>query len=99
MQTTENRYAMTAAPDSHRAENNGSALPSALRESVTRAVRRYLQDMDGEASDLYALVLGEVENPLLREVMQWAGGNQSRAAVALGINRATLRKKLAEHAI
>ncbi|MBS0589484.1 MAG: DNA-binding protein [Proteobacteria bacterium] len=90
---------MTAAPDSHRAETNGSALPSALRDSVARAVRRYLQDMDGEASGLYDLVLGEVENPLLREVMQWAGGNQSRAAVALGINRATLRKKLAEHDI
>jgi Fis family transcriptional regulator len=28
-------------------------------------------------------------------VLAWAGGNQSRAAVALGINRATLRKKLA----
>jgi len=27
--------------------------------------------------------------------LQWAGGNQSKAAAALGINRATLRKKLA----
>jgi Fis family transcriptional regulator len=26
--------------------------------------------------------------------MNWYGGNQSRAAAALGINRATLRKKL-----
>ena len=36
----------------------------------------------------------EVESPLLREVMSWYGGNQSKAAAALGINRATLRKKL-----
>jgi hypothetical protein len=28
-------------------------------------------------------------------VLAWAGGNQSKAAAALGINRATLRKKLA----
>lgn len=32
--------------------------------------------------------------PLLREVLDWCGGNQSRAAATLGINRATLRKKL-----
>jgi Fis family transcriptional regulator len=27
--------------------------------------------------------------------LHWAGGNQSKAAAALGMNRATLRKKLA----
>ncbi len=73
-----------------------SALQPALRECVARAVRRYLHDMDGRAPDgLYELVLQEIEVPLLGEVMSWAGGNQSRAAAALGINRATLRKKLA----
>jgi len=40
-------------------------------------------------------VLREVETPLLREVLAWSSGNQSKAAAALGINRATLRKKLA----
>lgn len=44
---------------------------------------------------LYELVLREVETPLLKEVLAWSDGNQSRAATALGINRATLRKKLA----
>jgi len=71
-------------------------LQPALRECVTRAVRRYLHDLDSQTPEgLYELVLGEVETPLLREVLQWAGGNQSKAAAALGINRATLRKKLA----
>jgi len=32
-------------------------------------------------------------------VLAFHGGNQSRAAVALGINRATLRKKLAAHGL
>jgi Fis family transcriptional regulator len=74
-----------------------STLQPALRECVARAVRRYLQDRDSQTpDDLYALVLEEVEKPLLREVLAWAGGNQSRAATALGINRATLRKKLAQ---
>jgi len=40
------------------------------------------------------LVLGEVEPPLFETVMDYAQGNQSRAAEILGINRATLRKKL-----
>ena len=31
--------------------------------------------------------------------MAWYGGNQSRAAVALGINRATLRKKLQQYGL
>jgi Fis family transcriptional regulator len=68
------------------------SLQPALRECVSRAVRRYLADVESEPSEgLHALVLREVECPLLREVLAWYGGNQSRAAAALGINRATLR--------
>ncbi|MEO8011854.1 MAG: helix-turn-helix domain-containing protein [Dokdonella sp.] len=75
-------------------------LQPALRECVARAVRRYLADVDSEPSEgLHALVVGEVESPLLREVMAWYGGNQSRAAAALGINRATLRKKLQQYGL
>jgi Fis family transcriptional regulator, factor for inversion stimulation protein len=36
---------------------------------------------------------------LLREVLAFHDGNQSRAAAVLGINRATLRKKLAAHGL
>jgi Fis family transcriptional regulator, factor for inversion stimulation protein len=43
---------------------------------------------------LYDLVLREVEEPLFRVVLDYAQGNQSRAAGILGINRGTLRKKL-----
>jgi Fis family transcriptional regulator len=38
-----------------------------------------------------------VERPLLDVVMQHAEGNQSKAAEWLGINRNTLRRKLADH--
>lgn len=73
-----------------------STLQPALRECVARAVRRYLDDLDSQTPEaLYELVLSEVETPLLAEVLRWSGGNLSRAAAALGINRATLRKKLA----
>lgn len=59
-------------------------------------VRRYLADLDGTPcrEGLYARLLREIEAPLLREVLVWTRGNQSRAAAVLGIHRATLRKKL-----
>ncbi|HRG15533.1 MAG TPA: helix-turn-helix domain-containing protein [Pseudomonadota bacterium] len=70
----------------------------ALSECVARAVRRYLAHSGGDcAQDLYRLVLAEVEAPMLRETLRHTDGNLTRAADMLGITRATLRKKLAEH--
>lgn len=72
-----------------------------LRDRVTRTVRKYLSDLEDTQcrEGLYELVIREVERPLLDEVMQWHEGNQSRAAETLGINRATLRKKLLQHGL
>lgn len=77
------------------------ATQSALGECVARTVRRYLADIgDTTCSEgLHALVIREVEGPLLREVLAFHDGNQSRAAAVLGINRATLRKKLAAYGL
>lgn len=47
--------------------------------------------------DVYDLVLSELEAPLLEEVMTYTRGNQTRAAILLGINRGTLRKKLKKY--
>ena len=66
-----------------------------LRACVKEAVESYLRDLDGhDVSDLFDLVMAEVEAPLLETVLMHAKGNQSRTAAMLGINRATLRKKL-----
>ena len=79
------------------ASASASAQPS-LHDCVTHAVRRYLRDLGGHpAEDLHALVVQEVEKPLFAEVLLHYDGNQSRAAVALGINRSTLRKKLRQY--
>jgi Fis family transcriptional regulator len=89
------------AASSQNAAAQGTGSQSALGECVTRTVLRYLADIgDTECAEgLHALVLREVELPLLREVLAFHEGNQSRAATALGINRATLRKKLAAHGL
>jgi Fis family transcriptional regulator len=78
-----------------------SSSQSALSECVSRTVRRYLADIGDTPCDegLHALVIREVEGPMLREVLAFHDGNQSRAAAVLGINRATLRKKLAAHGL
>ena len=69
--------------------------PASLSRHVKLAVRNYFKDLDGhDPSDLYNIVLAEIEKPLLETVMEQVRGNQSRAARLLGINRSTLRKKL-----
>lgn len=80
--------------------NVDAVRETTLAECMALSVRRYLDDLGtSEANDLYALFLGEMELPLLREVMAWADGNQSRAAQTLGMSRATLRKKLTTHGL
>jgi Fis family transcriptional regulator len=72
----------------------------ALRDYVAKAVRRYLLDLgECDSHELYDIVLREIEVPMLIEVMRHCQGNQSKAAATLGLNRATLRKKLKEYGI
>jgi len=72
---------------------NGKDLP--LRNHAERALSDYFTSLNGHRpAQLYDLVLREVEEPLFRVVLDYAEGNQSRAAGILGINRGTLRKKL-----
>jgi Fis family transcriptional regulator len=74
---------------------SGRELP--LRNHAERALSDYFTSLNGHRpSHLYDLVLREVEEPLCRVVLDYAEGNQSRAAGILGINRGTLRKKLKE---
>ena len=69
-----------------------------LRDHVQETLRIYFHNLGGQApSNLYDLVLQEVEPPLLESVMKFTQGNQSRAALILGINRGTLRKKLRQY--
>ncbi|AKO45018.1 DNA-binding transcriptional regulator Fis [[Haemophilus] ducreyi] len=69
-----------------------------LRDNVKAALKNYLSQLNGEdPTELYELVLSEIEHPMLDMVMQYTRGNQTRAATMLGINRGTLRKKLKKY--
>ena len=74
------------------------ATGSPLQEQVEKELVKYFHTLNGEQpSALHDLVIGQVEEVLLRVVLQQCRGNQSRAAVCLGINRGTLRKKLLQY--
>lgn len=69
-----------------------------LHDSVRQALENYLSQLKGQQpSNLYELILAEVEAPLLEAVMEYTKSNQSRAAVVLGLSRGTLRKKLKQY--
>ena len=71
-----------------------------LRHCVLDAMQRYFSNLDGHgATNLYRMVMNEVEAPLLESVMHYTGGNQTQAASLLGISRSTLRKKLSQHGL
>lgn len=66
-----------------------------LRIYVECVVREYFKALGDEMpTDLYELILKEVELPLLTVVLEQTRGNQSKCAQILGLNRGTLRKKL-----
>ena len=73
---------------------------SELAACVRRVLGQYFKDLDGElACGIHDMVVHCVEKPAIELVLQHAGGNQSRAADMLGINRNTLRKKMLQHGI
>ncbi len=69
-----------------------------IEECVRTSLDSYFKDLRGTEPDgMYDMLVRIVEKPLLEVVMQQADQNQSRAALWLGLNRNTLRKKLVDH--
>ena len=71
-----------------------------LKYQVGLALRRYFKELDGnKATNVFEMVIKEVEKPMLEEVMKFCNGNKSQASKILGINRVTLRTKLKQYNI
>tara|TARA_Y100000590_G_scaffold444785_1_gene575975 strand:+ start:140 stop:403 length:264 start_codon:yes stop_codon:yes gene_type:complete len=69
-----------------------------LSDQVSKSMKKYFKELDGErATNIYQLVLKEVEQPLLETVMKECKGNQTLASQVLGLNRGTLRTKLKDY--
>ena len=71
-----------------------------LSEQVKKAMKKYFANLgDANPANIYEMVMAQVEPELLKAVMKHANNNQSKAANILGLNRATLRKKLYRYKI
>ena len=68
-----------------------------ISDSVASSLDDFFQNLDDVATprNLYNTILTQIEKPLLDKVMQYSLNNRTTAAQILGINPATLRKKLA----
>jgi Fis family transcriptional regulator len=90
--TTKSRLTVQSGGNSH--------ADVALCSIAEQALKDYFRTLNGHRpGDLYEMVIGEVERPLLKTVLDYTEGNQSQAADILGINRGTLRKKLRQHGL
>lgn len=66
-----------------------------LEEVVRYKIAHFLRRLGKyEVTDVHKVVLEQVERPLIRLALQWAEGNQLKAARLLGMNRNTLRAKM-----
>ncbi|NPA71840.1 MAG: Fis family transcriptional regulator [Gammaproteobacteria bacterium] len=83
---------MTPPADSNPVE------PRSLSEQVTQTLDRYFDSLqEQQASDLYEMVIQQVEKPMIEFVLTKTDNNQTQTAQILGINRNTLRKKMQKY--
>ena len=68
-----------------------------LHDSVRQALENYLSQLKDNPTDLYQLILAEVEAPLMGCVMDYTKNNQSGGGKLLGLSRGALRNKLKEY--
>jgi Fis family transcriptional regulator len=88
----------TADQHKQHLSNAPVARAQTLRDSVAIALNNYFAHLDGQqVTDVYEMVLSEVEAPLLEEVLKYTRNNQTKASVLMGLNRGTLRKKLKQY--
>lgn len=75
--------------------NENHTLPP-LRLAVHRALEIYFSHLDPNMlpTQLYDLVMQEVEAPLIAFALRYLNDNQSKVAQLLGMSRSTLRKKM-----
>ncbi|MBN8807394.1 MAG: nitrogen regulation protein NR(I) [Sphingomonas sp.] len=67
-------------------------LAAAVHARIDQLAREHPAGIDD--GTLYDRIIAEVERPLIEAMLARHGGNQLRAARAMGINRNTLRKRL-----
>ena len=92
------RAGARATDGRHRREDDAALGQTGLEELVAARLRVLFRSCGSDVlgGNVYEQVIQRVERPLIRLALEHTGGNQLRAAELLGLNRNTLRKKIAE---
>ena len=81
-------------------QSNEKKIHTFLEKWLDKSIKQYVGAMDeNNNGHLHELIIGGIEKPLVEIVLKETNGNQTQAANILGINRNTLRKKIAEYEI
>ena len=68
---------------------------SSLSKKINQEAISYIKKMNGEGiGNLHGLFIKEVEKSLISTVLEHLGGNVTKTATYLGINRGTLIKRI-----
>lgn len=72
-----------------------------LEDIISEMTRNYLENFHETQTpdDIYRKIINEIDKTIFATTMKYTFGNQSKAALYLGINRATLRTKLKRHSL
>ena len=66
-----------------------------LQDCIKESLEKYFSDLNGETSNgVFKMVTQQTESATIKFVLDKVNQNQSEAARILGINRATLKKKV-----
>ena len=73
---------------------------SSLSKTIKHETLAYINKMNGQGvSNLHNLFITEVEKSLISAVLSHLGGNVTKTATYLGINRGTLIKRIKDYGI
>ena len=73
---------------------------SSLSKTIKNETLAYINKMNGQGvSNLHNLFIAEVEKSLISAVLSHLGGNVTKTATYLGINRGTLIKRIKDYGI
>ena len=73
---------------------------SSLSKTIKNETLAYINKMNGKGvSNLHSLFVTEVEKSLISAVLSHLGGNVTKTASYLGINRGTLIKRIKDYGI
>lgn len=78
-------------------KSNGSQAEALVEKTVTKWFRQKGSSTFFGPGQIYKNIINFVEKTLIKEALESCENNQVKASELLGMNRATLRKKMAEY--